>query len=182
MARSSKVRQEVLARDNYECQRCGRGRIKELEVHHVKALADGGLDQTDNAIALCRTCHREWHLVEEVSSLPFSSWLLTPRCDQMAAFWLQDFEPGLDVEDARSATEMAAEHAATQFQDPKPKGFVRNDEFTGADLFTGGFTVFAALAGAVLMGGSGTLDPIEQRNRRLIKEGSPEQTLPRRDF
>ena len=32
-----------------------------LEVHHVKRLADGGPDTTDNAVALCPNCHRHLH-------------------------------------------------------------------------------------------------------------------------
>ncbi|WP_111748412.1 HNH endonuclease [Salinisphaera orenii] len=32
-----------------------------LEVHHVRRLADGGPDTTDNAVALCPNCHRELH-------------------------------------------------------------------------------------------------------------------------
>lgn len=32
-----------------------------LEVHHVRRLADGGEDTTENAIAICPNCHRELH-------------------------------------------------------------------------------------------------------------------------
>lgn len=32
-----------------------------LEVHHVRLLADGGSDRTENAVALCPNCHRELH-------------------------------------------------------------------------------------------------------------------------
>jgi 5-methylcytosine-specific restriction protein A len=32
-----------------------------LEVHHIKRLADGGSDKTQNAIAVCPNCHRELH-------------------------------------------------------------------------------------------------------------------------
>lgn len=32
-----------------------------LEVHHVRTLAEGGADTTDNAVALCPTCHRLLH-------------------------------------------------------------------------------------------------------------------------
>ncbi len=32
-----------------------------LEVHHIVALADGGQDTVDNAVALCPNCHRECH-------------------------------------------------------------------------------------------------------------------------
>jgi 5-methylcytosine-specific restriction protein A len=32
-----------------------------LEVHHVRALADGGSDRIENAIAVCPNCHRGFH-------------------------------------------------------------------------------------------------------------------------
>ncbi len=32
-----------------------------LEVHHVKRLAHGGPDSTNNAIACCPNCHRQLH-------------------------------------------------------------------------------------------------------------------------
>ncbi|WP_051335372.1 HNH endonuclease [Methylocapsa acidiphila] len=32
-----------------------------LEVHHVRPLAEGGPDQTDNAVAVCPNCHRRLH-------------------------------------------------------------------------------------------------------------------------
>ena len=50
------VRREVLERDQYRCQECGRpGR---LEVHHRVRLADGGdAFSLDALITLCRPCH-----------------------------------------------------------------------------------------------------------------------------
>lgn len=33
-----------------------------LEVHHVRPLAEGGPDTTDNAVAACPNCHRRLHL------------------------------------------------------------------------------------------------------------------------
>lgn len=35
-----------------------------LEVHHIKAIKDGGEDTLDNTIALCPNCHKEVHLIE----------------------------------------------------------------------------------------------------------------------
>jgi len=32
-----------------------------LEVHHVRKLADGGSDRTENAVALCPNCHKQLH-------------------------------------------------------------------------------------------------------------------------
>lgn len=57
----------VLYRAAGKCELCGvapfLGSDGEpfLEVHHVKQLADGGPDTTDNAAALCPNCHRELH-------------------------------------------------------------------------------------------------------------------------
>lgn len=44
-----------------------------LEVHHVRQLADGGSDTTENAVALCPNCHREIHYGEKSKDL--ISWL-----------------------------------------------------------------------------------------------------------
>ena len=40
-----------------------------LEVHHLKQLADGGSDTTNNAIAICPNCHRELHFGKNKSDL-----------------------------------------------------------------------------------------------------------------
>lgn len=36
-----------------------------LEVHHVKTLAEGGADTTENSVALCPNCHRSLHLAKD---------------------------------------------------------------------------------------------------------------------
>lgn len=50
------VRRKALDRDGWRCRRCGKaGR---LEVHHVKALRDGGaVYELQNLETLCRACH-----------------------------------------------------------------------------------------------------------------------------
>ena len=50
------VRRQVLDRDGWRCRRCGRaGR---LEVHHLRALQDGGQRYDPaNLEARCRPCH-----------------------------------------------------------------------------------------------------------------------------
>ena len=52
------VRLQVLERDGYRCQKCGKaGR---LEVDHVTPLDLGGaMYKTENLQALCRNCHFE---------------------------------------------------------------------------------------------------------------------------
>jgi 5-methylcytosine-specific restriction protein A len=52
-----KLRDEILARDNYTCQCCGRvgGR---LELDHIVNVAQGGTDDKSNLQILCHTCHK----------------------------------------------------------------------------------------------------------------------------
>jgi len=67
--RSPDVVAEVLNRAKGICEKCHKPapfiRAKDntpfLEVHHIKQLADEGLDTVDNALALCPNCHRELH-------------------------------------------------------------------------------------------------------------------------
>ena len=57
---SSKIRQQVLERDNYTCQMCGRTRFDgvKLEVDHIIPVAKGGSDNISNLQTLCRECNR----------------------------------------------------------------------------------------------------------------------------
>ena len=51
-----KVREVVLARDNYECQLCRK--TARLEIDHIKRLVDSGSKYgMFNLRALCRSCH-----------------------------------------------------------------------------------------------------------------------------
>ena len=55
-ATASRQRRDM---DGWRCSYCGRaGR---LEVHHVKALRDGGGNELENLRTLCRTCHIALH-------------------------------------------------------------------------------------------------------------------------
>lgn len=58
-ALSPKVRWQVLARDSFTCQYCGK-RPPEvpLEVDHKIALANGGTDDFENLISACAECNR----------------------------------------------------------------------------------------------------------------------------
>lgn len=53
-----RLKDEILARDNYTCQVCGRvgGR---LELDHIVNLACGGTDSKNNLQILCHTCHKQ---------------------------------------------------------------------------------------------------------------------------
>lgn len=52
-----KLRDEILARDNYTCQCCGRvgGR---LELDHIVNVAQGGTNDKSNLQILCQSCHK----------------------------------------------------------------------------------------------------------------------------
>ena len=54
------IRQEVLARDQYTCQKCG-GQNLRLDAHHIKPKWKGGTDTEEKLTALCTDCHREAH-------------------------------------------------------------------------------------------------------------------------
>jgi 5-methylcytosine-specific restriction endonuclease McrA len=55
----AKLRQEILARDNWRCQICRCG--KNLDVHHNKRRSTLGNDVETNLITLCRECHQDLH-------------------------------------------------------------------------------------------------------------------------
>ena len=50
------IRQMIYRRDNFTCQSCGITHIK-LDVHHTIPYLDGGSNEIDNLISLCRSCH-----------------------------------------------------------------------------------------------------------------------------
>ncbi len=56
----SSRRKAVLHRDNYTCQCCGKKNCR-LEVHHIKFRSDGGTDDEENLITLCKECHDGVH-------------------------------------------------------------------------------------------------------------------------
>jgi 5-methylcytosine-specific restriction endonuclease McrA len=53
------LRQQVLGRDNWRCQNCGR--LENLEVHHKRMRSQGGDDSDVNLITLCHSCHANEH-------------------------------------------------------------------------------------------------------------------------
>jgi 5-methylcytosine-specific restriction endonuclease McrA len=55
----AKLRKEILARDNWRCQVCGR--LKNLDVHHMRRRSTLGEDLETNLITLCRECHQILH-------------------------------------------------------------------------------------------------------------------------
>lgn len=58
----SNMRELVLTRDNHVCQHCkGKSKDSKLEVHHIIFRKNGGSDDSDNLITLCKTCHDKLH-------------------------------------------------------------------------------------------------------------------------
>jgi hypothetical protein len=56
---TAKVRWQVLARDAFACQYCGRRPPEvSLEVDHRISVADGGTDDLDNLFSACTECNR----------------------------------------------------------------------------------------------------------------------------
>jgi 5-methylcytosine-specific restriction endonuclease McrA len=53
------LRQQVLRRDGWRCQRCGS--MSNLEVHHLEFRSHAGEDSELNLITLCATCHASAH-------------------------------------------------------------------------------------------------------------------------
>lgn len=70
--RDREVQAWVLAEANGRCESCcqeapfrNADGAPFLEVHHVRQLADGGPDTTDNAVAVCPNCHRALHFATD---------------------------------------------------------------------------------------------------------------------
>lgn len=54
----SLIRQQVLERDEYTCQICGKYADTKLHVHHILKRKEGGTDHLDNLITACPSCHK----------------------------------------------------------------------------------------------------------------------------
>lgn len=49
---------QIRIRDNYICQKCGISqRTPRLDVHHIIPYLDGGPNEPENLVTLCRACH-----------------------------------------------------------------------------------------------------------------------------
>ncbi|MES2198549.1 MAG: RNA-guided endonuclease IscB, partial [Chlamydiota bacterium] len=68
------IKQYVLHRDGYTCQKCKQEKLK-LHVHHIVFRSNGGTNSPDNLITLCHLCHEKLHLSEtaETDSKKLSS-------------------------------------------------------------------------------------------------------------
>jgi 5-methylcytosine-specific restriction endonuclease McrA len=69
----SSRRSAILHRDNYTCQCCGKKNCR-LEVHHIRFKSDGGTDDEENLITLCKECHDSVHAgIVELNKKPKKS-------------------------------------------------------------------------------------------------------------
>ncbi len=72
-------RRKARQRDGDQCQICGDilgSPYCQLQVHHIRARAEGGADDLDNLVVLCDLCHAvcHWHMGPAwcgLSKLPF---------------------------------------------------------------------------------------------------------------
>lgn len=55
---NGELRQRILLRDKYLCQRCFDKQKADLETHHILARRYGGGDSYENLITYCVKCHR----------------------------------------------------------------------------------------------------------------------------
>jgi 5-methylcytosine-specific restriction endonuclease McrA len=60
------LRLQVLARDGWRCQVCGR--CSNLEVHHKQFRSRQGSDSEENLITLCNSCHAAIHCSQSKAS------------------------------------------------------------------------------------------------------------------
>jgi 5-methylcytosine-specific restriction endonuclease McrA len=53
------LRQQILRRDSWRCQSCGR--MSNLEIHHKQFRSHSGEDSEENLITMCASCHAIAH-------------------------------------------------------------------------------------------------------------------------
>lgn len=70
-----KFREDILERDSYSCQYCGKEHPEGigLEVHHIHRRVDGGEDDEENAVTLCKPHHSILHSLSEGEKRPLSA-------------------------------------------------------------------------------------------------------------
>ena len=55
------LKQQALQKCNFKCKSCRKKANQTLDLHHLRPLALGGLNELENLIILCRTCHQARH-------------------------------------------------------------------------------------------------------------------------
>lgn len=58
-------RAAILDRDDNRCHRCRKQSLDygEMQVHHIVPVAEGGADENENLITLCKLCHTKVHQI-----------------------------------------------------------------------------------------------------------------------
>jgi hypothetical protein len=77
---------EVLARDNYSCRKCGWNASQRrpdekrqfVELHHIEHHKDGGQNNKENLVTLCNVHHDSAHRLKLLSTA-FLEWLSAPQ-------------------------------------------------------------------------------------------------------
>jgi 5-methylcytosine-specific restriction endonuclease McrA len=59
----TELHQQILIRDAWRCQQCGRS--ESLEVHHIQSRSKLGDDACENLITLCANCHCAVHVSQK---------------------------------------------------------------------------------------------------------------------
>ena len=68
-----------------KCAKCGVVKnIKEIEFHHINPIADGGDNEKNNLIPLCKACHDEFHTLESIIGNSFETFMNTPTYFEFA--------------------------------------------------------------------------------------------------
>jgi len=52
-----KIEKQIFQEANSMCPFCAENDVTTLEIHHIKAIADGGSDEPNNLILTCANCH-----------------------------------------------------------------------------------------------------------------------------
>lgn len=72
---NNKIRNKFLKSITNQCKRCCS--VKNIEVHHITPISEGGNNEFNNLMVLCKTCHKEWHEMEQ-HYLDINEFIKTP--------------------------------------------------------------------------------------------------------
>lgn len=77
----------MLKKANNRCVKCGCS--DGLDVHHIRAKVNGGTDDPENLVVLCKACHAEWHALEIGFKIPYEKWVSLPTLGFLLAVLIQ---------------------------------------------------------------------------------------------
>lgn len=55
----SGIRKQVLERDAFQCQVCGKCGMSKFHIHHIEKRNEDGTDHLDNLMTVCPSCHKK---------------------------------------------------------------------------------------------------------------------------